>query len=144
MVASAPSLPNCREAVKEYLKGKTNAGNRVATPGTSGRRPSTPRHIVSHEGSIGQFDTAIDMARIVIDTYGTTPEEAWYVASQARDTMLPPERGPWGLYAQVTYEDPADKQRRTVTLSGAQLESGPREDPENRSRVITQYLVTCF
>ena len=66
-----------------------------------------------------------------------------YLARQVREVMVPPKNVTWGVHAVFTYQD-EEEQLKTITLSGASLESGPREGPDERERVITTYLVDYY
>ena len=111
----APMLPDIRRGTVELLLDKTIAEDRVAfeTP----RAGRAPRIQVEHAGSIGLADNKVERARIVLHQYGNWGDEAWRLAYQVRDVLVPPENVTWGVHALVSYTDDQGTQRR-VRFSG--------------------------
>jgi hypothetical protein len=143
VVAEAPSLPDLRAGVIALLKGdnKTDAGRFVGHE--SGRNWGRPYTLIEHNGDIQQADTRVPRGRIFVHTYGADNVRARRLAYQVRDIMIPPENITWGVHATVTYEDERGEQR-TIVISGAQHETGPRNAPESANHVITSYLVDYY
>lgn len=141
MPIESPSKPDIRRGVIAFLKGKADHLDKVDQ--SAGRAPRAPYTVIEHGGDIQQSDTRVMRARVYIHNFGNNPDEARRVAYQCMDAFLPPANVTWGVHATVSYED-EEGNTRTITLSGAQLESGPREAPESRSRVITSYLVDYY
>ena len=75
--------------------------------------------------------------------FGNFPHEAWELAYEIRERILPYELVQWGLHERVEYEN-GRGYIRAIWISGCQLESGPRQAPEDRSHVITQYLIDYY
>ena len=135
-------IPDITAGMIAYLRGKTIAGYQVyEVPHRASRAPYI---LVLWEGDYQQSDTRVPRARITIDFYGRTPAQARYGARQIREAMLPPENVTWGVHAVVDYHDEQEDADKQITLSGAQLESGPREGPDQRERIITTYLVDYY
>ncbi len=135
-------IPDIQQGMIKFLKGKTLVADQVMkVPGRSTKRPYVT---VAWEGDIQQRDIRVPRARITLEALGATPQQANYIARQLREVMLPPPNVTWGVHAVVSYHDDEEDADRIITLSGAQLESGPREGPDERERQITTYLVDYY
>jgi hypothetical protein len=135
-------IPELTKGMIAYLKGKTIAGDSVME--VAGRASRAPYHQVTWEGDIQQIDTRVPRGRITIDTIGRTPAQARWAARQVREAIIPPQNVTYGVHATLIYRDEEEDRDRTITLSGARLESGPREGPDQRERIITTYLVDYY
>jgi len=142
MAAITPVIPDIEAGLIKYLKGKTLAEGTVMR--IQGRSTRAPFILVTWEGDIQQRDIRVPRARLTTEFWGRTPGQARYGARQIREAMLPPQNVTWGVHAIVTYRDEEEDEDKTITLSGAQLESGPREGPDQRERIITTYLVDYY
>lgn len=131
-------MPDIQRGTAVLLQGRTDAEERCtwAIP----RAPSRPRIHVEHAGSIGTQTNLVERARIYLHAYGRTPSEARRLAYQARDVILPPGDITDSISERISYED-EEGATRTIKFSGAALETGPREAPDDRTRVITSYLI---
>lgn len=136
-------LPDITKGAIAYLKGKTIAGGSVMeVPGRSSRAPYL---LVTWEGDIQeQHNTSHPTGRITTEFLGRTPQQARYGARQVREAFLTPGDATGGVHAVVGYHDDEEDVDKFITLSGARLESGPREGPEQRERMITTYLVDYY
>jgi hypothetical protein len=138
-----PQLPDIEAGMIKFLRGKTTAGPSVMD--LPKRTTKAPYILVSWEGDIQeQHNTVMPTARISMDVFGRTPGQARYIARQIREALLTPGDATGGISAQVTYYDEEEERDRTINLSGARLESGPREGPDEPERIITTYLVTYY
>ena len=135
-------IPDISKGMITYLKGKTIAGSSVME--VPSRASRAPYLLITWDGDIQQLDTRVPRARITVDALGRNPAQARYLARQAREAIIPPENVTWGVHAVVGYRDDEEEEDKTITLSGARLESGPREGPDQRERIITTYLVDYF
>src|SRR5215217_1261133 len=132
-----------------YLKGKTLAANDVLDAddlqSSSRRTLRAPYLLIAWEGDIQeQHNTTHPTGRITTEFYGRTPKQGKYGARQIREALLTPGDSTGGVHAVITYHDDEEDANKTITLSGARLESGPREGPDQRERIITTYLVDYY
>lgn len=136
-------LPDIEAGVIAYLQGKTIAGDSVMD--RPGRASRPPYLLCSWEGDIQeQHNTSHPTGRITTEFYGRSPGQAKYGARQVREAFLTPGDSTGGVHEQVRYYDEQEEVYKTITLSGARLESGPREGPDEPHRIITTYLVDYF
>jgi len=139
----SPALPDIQAGMIKFLRGKTLAGPSVLD--LPKRATKAPYVLVTWEGDIQeQHNTVMPTARITTDAFGRTPRQARYIARQIREALLTPGDATGGIRAAVTYYDEEEEENRTINLSGARLESGPREGPDESERIITTYLVTYY
>jgi hypothetical protein len=136
------AIPDITAGMIRYLKGKTIAGDAVME--VQGRSSRAPYLLVIWDGDIEQLDTRVPRARITVEAWGGTVVRARYLARQAREAIIPPANVTYGVHAVVVYFDKQEDQNKAITLSGARLESGPREGPDQRDRIITTYLVDYY
>lgn len=137
------AIPDISAGVIAYLRGKTIAGYSVME--VAGRSSRAPYLLVIWDGDIQQSDTRVPRARITVEAFGRHPAQARYLARQVREAIIPPQNVTYGVHAVVNYHDEEEDEDKTITLSGARLESGPREGPDNeRERIITTYLVDYY
>lgn len=132
-------LPNVLLGSVAYLKGQTSAEARVYPNTFPARVTGFPLLQVEHDGSRETLDVNVEEARIVVSAYGRTEEQARKLAYEVRDLFKPPPLQVLGLHHVQEYEE--DGVTKEVTFQGAVLESGPRLGPDDRNRVITNYLV---
>ena len=142
MAVITPVVPDIQKGIIVYLQGLTDAGDKVMD--IPHRSSKAPFIIVTWEGIIQQSDTRVPRARITIDVFAQSPSHAKYIARQVREALVPPENVTYGVHAEVQYTDYEEEVPRTIVLSGATVESGPREGPEQRERIITTYLVDYY
>jgi hypothetical protein len=122
------------------VKGNTTAEARVFPNTFPARVTGFPLVVVEHDGSRETLDVNVEEARIIVTSYGRTEQQARRLAYEVRDLFKPPPLQVLGLHAVVEYEDEfGDLQE--ITFQGAVLESGPRFGPDDRNRIITNYLV---
>jgi hypothetical protein len=139
----SPALPDIQAGMIAFFMGKTTAQNNVLDLPKRATKP--PYLLITWEGDIQeQHNTVMPTARITTDAFGRTPRQARYIARQIREALLTPGDATGGVTAQVSYYDEEEERDRTINLSGARLESGPREGPEEPERIITTYLVTYY
>jgi hypothetical protein len=133
-------LPNVLLGSVAFIKGSTTAEARVYPNTFPARVTGYPLIVVEHDGSRETLDVNVEEARIVVTTYARTEEQARRVAYEVRDLFKPPPLQVLGIHAVEEYEDEFGEEQ-TITFQGAVLESGPRFGPDDRNRIITNYLV---
>jgi hypothetical protein len=129
----------------KFLKDKTLARDKVWTSEEVPRSAKPPYLVITWEGDIQeQHNTVMPTGRITTDFIGRRPSQARYGARQLREALLTPGDATGGVHAVLTYYEEEEDESRLINLSGATLESGPREGPEEPERMITTYLVTYY
>lgn len=120
----------------------TSAGSRIYRNSFPARPTGFPLIVIEHDGSRETRDVNVEEARIVVTCYGRTEESARRLAYEVRDIFKPPVQQLLGIHKMQVYEE--DGVERSLTFSGAVLESGPRLAPDDRNRVITNYLIQYY
>lgn len=138
-----PELPDIQKGMIKFLRGKTLAEGSVMD--LPKRVTKAPYITVTWEGDVQeQHNTVVPLGRITVDVFGRTPYQAKYIARQIREALLTPGDSTGGVHAVLSYHEDEEDTDRLITLSGARLESGPREGTEQPERIITTYLVGYF
>lgn len=135
-------LPNVLLASVARCKSATSAGIRVFKNTLPARPTGWPILVIEQDGARATHIHQVEEARIVVHSYGQSPEQARKLAYEARDVFLPPANQVEGVHGVQVYEE--EGVEKSLTFSGAVQESGPRFSPDSRNHIISVFLVQYY
>lgn len=123
-------LPDVLAAFRTLLVNQTSAGARVSQD--LPRDPTFPYLTYRRDGGPrGSVDNRLDTARLTIHAWGATDEEAYTLALEVRDVLMPPSQAS-GTYTGAVGE---------VFFTGGELNAGPAAAPDELT-ATPRYVMT--